>query len=924
MNVFVGAKWWKFDFHTHTPASSDYGKGREQALLRQIEPREWLLNHMRAGIDCIGVTDHNSTKWIGELQSALVALERDSPDDFRPLTLFPGVEITVNGGVHLLALFEPGTPPERVQSLLGEVRYRGIAGESSEAAEGSIFDAVSAAARCDALPILAHVDEEKGAFHELSGNTLGPLLDLHDLVAMEVRDPNLQMPQLYLDRKLRWARILSTDSHHPTGGESGRYPGSHFTWVKMGKPCLDQLKLALLDGDRLSVRRSDECQGNPNDVAHDYIVSLEIRDAAKMGRGRAAVFEFSPWMNAVIGGRGTGKSTAVHFARGALGKGKELKDLTDDSLPRTIYEGFMGLSPKKKVEDGLTPNTEIKLVLVRDDRVFRVTWRPSGSPPLVEIQDGDRWLPAETQDLERFAVRIFSQGQLLEMAKGDSKALMRLVDAGADVGSLKNEVGELGSTYRTLRSKVRELGQRLEARDRLRAELDDVTAKLAKLEKSNHAAVLKEHQRRRRQIREVERQKQDMEGFIERVRDVLKTAFLSDPPEGVFGPDDAETLLAITTLSEAVDLAVANIRKETETLSSGVVTFQRATIQGPLGVAAAAAQAEYQKLVQDLAQAGMSDPSDYGRLVQERQRLEEQLRGLDAIFTERADLELQSDEVIFKIKAARRGIIDKRRVFLRQESSRQKHVTIELEPYGPSDTEGSLKRLCEIFSWQGQNFLSELWSGEGDTETGAIPSIYSDRSQPPTTDDLEARLEGFKKKLAGELVPPGGDFGARLRSSVTKETERRPEVLDELRLWFPEDTLRVRYSQSGDGRDFQDIQSGSPGQRSAALLAFVLSYGNEPLILDQPEDDLDNQLIYDLVVEQLRRTKQQRQFIVVTHNPNIVVNGDAEQVHVMNFGSGQCLIKQAGCLQEREIRNHVCAIMEGGRLAFQSRYRRLV
>ena len=65
---FPGARWWKFDLHTHTPASVDYGKGPDQAALRRITPRDWLLGYMRAGIDCVAITDHNSGAWIDRLQ----------------------------------------------------------------------------------------------------------------------------------------------------------------------------------------------------------------------------------------------------------------------------------------------------------------------------------------------------------------------------------------------------------------------------------------------------------------------------------------------------------------------------------------------------------------------------------------------------------------------------------------------------------------------------------------------------------------------------------------------------------------------------------------------------------------------------------------------------------------------------------------
>ena len=120
------------------------------------------------------------------------------------------------------------------------------------------------------------------------------------------------------------------------------------------------------------------------------------------------------------------------------------------------------------------------------------------------------------------------------------------------------------------------------------------------------------------------------------------------------------------------------------------------------------------------------------------------------------------------------------------------------------------------------------------------------------------------------------------------------------------------------------MEQGSPGQKTAALLAFILSYGNEPLVLDQPEDDLDNHLIYDLIVTQLREINQKRQVLVVTHNANIVVNGDAENVIALDVKSGQTRIVTQGTLQDVSVRNEICKVMEGGKTALAERYRRIM
>jgi ATPase subunit of ABC transporter with duplicated ATPase domains len=182
----------------------------------------------------------------------------------------------------------------------------------------------------------------------------------------------------------------------------------------------------------------------------------------------------------------------------------------------------------------------------------------------------------------------------------------------------------------------------------------------------------------------------------------------------------------------------------------------------------------------------------------------------------------------------------------------------------------------------------------------------------------ERALTAFKHRL----TEPDENLGGHFRNHLKRKLER-PELVDALMTWFPEDDLRIEYSRSGEGSDWSPIEQGSQGQRSAALLAFLLAFGEEPLVLDQPEDDLDNHLIYDLIVRQIRANKQRRQLIIVTHNANVLVNGDAEMVHVFDFRGGQCRVVQRGALQERDLRDEVCRVMEGGREAFARRWARL-
>ena len=75
-------------------------------------------------------------------------------------------------------------------------------------------------------------------------------------------------------------------------------------------------------------------------------------------------------------------------------------------------------------------------------------------------------------------------------------------------------------------------------------------------------------------------------------------------------------------------------------------------------------------------------------------------------------------------------------------------------------------------------------------------------------------------------------------------------------------------------------------------------------------------LIYELIVRQIRENKRRRQLIIVTHNLNVVVNGDAKMVHDLDFGGDQSRVVERGALQKKAVREKVCRVMEGGREAF--------
>lgn len=929
VDEFPGACWWRFDFHTHTPASSDYGRGPDQATLRGIVPSDWLLNFMRAEIDCVAVTDHNSGDWIGPLKEALQQLKDAEHPEFRPLTLFPGAEITANGGVHVLAIFDPSRDGADVAGLLGAVGNHGIRGESSRAVNASPIEVIQKIAETHALPVLAHVDGPSGAW-ELGGNTLGPLLEQEDLFAMEVVNVGSDKPTLYQQRNLQWPEVLGSDAHHPSGPKGARFPGSHFTWVKMENPCLEGLRLALVDGEGFSIRRSDDTEPfDPNSLPDNFLESIQISNARYMGRGRPEALSFSPWFHALVGGRGTGKSTVIHALRLALRRDHELEALEEGSEPHRTFERFVRVAQGRDDEGALTQSTEIALTFVRNAERYRLRWNQNDSGAIVEEAANGVWRESVNQSVipERFPVRLFSQGQIAALAGGSQQALLDLIDDAIGVDGEKKILREARQMYLSLCAQIREIEGRLQGRDALSVRLEDVKRKLRKFEDARHADVLKAYQRRSRQEREVAGQFDSVDGVVGRIRELSEDLTVQETPDQLFdvgNDEDSGALAALSHLHQAVEAAVKELKDSAKKLEANAIRERQKLLETGWQQAVTQARADYESLISELKEQGVADPSEYGELVQERQRLEKERTELEALEAQRVQLLEQAESQKNAVLKARQELSNRREGFLTDHLAGNQYVQISLKPYR-QDARAIERGIRDLLGAGYDKFENDiLVEADGRLTSGVVadlldrlPNDYAEERQ-----ELEQRIENIKQRLVAGCQGHR-NFGGHFNNFLERQASNRPEFADHVTMWFPDDGLDVKYSQKGDGCDFKAIEQASAGQRAAAMLAFLLAHGSEPIVLDQPEDDLDNHLIYSLVVRQLRENKLRRQIIVVTHNPNIVVNGDAEMLHALDFRAGQCRVVERGSLQGKAMRSEVCHVMEGGHDAFVRRYRRL-
>ena len=867
---FAGARWWKFDFHTHTPASD---------FRDPVTHKCWLKAFMKKEIDCVAITDHNSGGWIDGLKQALKEIEAQSPDWYRPLHLFPGVEISVQGDVHILAIFGPDKDESHIDRLLGAVGYSGEKGRSDEVTSKSITEVVDAITEQGGIPIPAHADKKKGLFLQPQGRaTLEQVLANQNIYATELCDKNHQKPQLYIDKKVKWTEVNGSDTHSFSDSTFGT-----FTWIKMDEPSIDGLKLALRDGTA-----SVKCNmhTNPNKHTECLVEELEISAAKYIGRSKPLNCRFSPFLNAIIGGRGSGKSTLLEFMRLALRRNKDIPK----TLEQESHQYFNVGADNLLIED-----SKISLIYRKGKVRYRLNWSHKADCPSLEEEKDGNWIACPGEIRSLFPVRIYSQKQVFELAKEPS-ALIDIIDESPEVHSMtiKAQHNELINRYKQIEGKQRELNEKITQKNRMRGELNDLTRQIEQIEKSGHEEILQNYSKREQQLNEFNSVESEWEAMSHHLLETRNGTALAHFNEQHFS-EHTDILSVLRSKNEKWQ-AIRDKLSELMGEAQSVIDEWYAEKDAADWMQALQADIkQYESLSTELKEQGI-DPDRYPQLLMQQKSRQKELDRISEYRSHQEELEAEKREVFQQIEENRHLLSEKRQEFLTSVLQNNPSVNIKVKPFGEDwgGIEKAIRRILQCPDRFDRDIkdLKDIYQGSGDDGIAKLKETVK-CIRNGTKDPKDARFPTHLKLLPQESV-------------------------NDLILWFPGDDLKITF-----GPNQQRIEQGSPGQKTAALLAFILSYGDEPLLLDQPEDDLDNELIYKLIVQQLRETKSKRQVIVVTHNANIVVNGDAEMVFPLGVAGGETRLREAASIQEKEVRRAICNILEGGQEAFEQRYKRV-
>ena len=184
------------------------------------------------------------------------------------------------------------------------------------------------------------------------------------------------------------------------------------------------------------------------------------------------------------------------------------------------------------------------------------------------------------------------------------------------------------------------------------------------------------------------------------------------------------------------------------------------------------------------------------------------------------------------------------------------------------------------------------------------PEDFSTAVRSKDRTSLKSCLGKEENRLDQILTHLSSDGGARLFQIESLSVDDKPLI-----------SLRIK-----DGNDLSDFRASeflSTGQKCTTILPILLFKGSEPLLIDQPEDNLDNQYIFSTIVKLIKDVSPRRQLIFITHNPNIPVLGNADFNLILRSKEGKGAILKRGSLDD--VKSEIIEYLEGGREAFEAR-----
>ena len=832
-------------------------------------------------VSVIAVTNHNDVSGVRAFQKAA---------EKYGITIFPGFELESSEGVHVLCIYPPGKEIDDLNRYLGEfgITTRGPSSGLSDKGFGELLRLVQ---KRGGVAIAAHVTGDKGLFRALSGQARIKAWRSNDLIAIQI--PGAIDKLENGDRKI----VENRDGEHRRSHAAGAKravavvnaqdvssaddlgkPGAT-CWIKMSEVSVEALRQAFLDPDSRIRLNTD-----PDEPKHPEMRRLEWHGGFLDG----VAFRLNQNLNVLIGGRGTGKSTIIESIRYVLDQ---------EPLGEVAREAHRGI-----VRHVLRNGTKIALRVrhyhpVRRDYIIE---RTVPNPPVVRDENG---LETQLSPEDAFRpVEAYGQHEISELARNPQKLTLlldRFVHRDESWSRREEDLHrELEKSRRSILEIEREL-QQIEERVMSLPGLEE------KMERFREAGIENKLRERSLLVRE-ERVLSSVSDRVDPIRETLVTLREELPIDRQFVSKRALRDLPNEDILVQINGMLGKLSNELEAVAGDFeAALKRADetlgdINARWGARKQSAQVEYEKTLREL-QKSKIDGGEFISLQQDIETLRE-LRDRSTVLHDLLDKQTQGRrELLTELEKIRSEDFQLLRSAARK-VSKKLHERVKVSVTFAGDRKPLLDLLREQISGRLVESLTVLSEDANFSVLDLVTLIRKGEG---------AILERFH-------IPANQ---AKSLAAAPSELLMRIEEMD-----LPSTTsIELNTARSGDTVSWRTLDKLSAGQKATAVLLLLLLESDVPLIIDQPEDDLDNRFITEVVVPTMRKEKRRRQLIYSTHNANIPVLGDAEMILGLTArgeaSDGRATIESEhmGSIDEGLVRALVEELLEGGKEAFEKR-----
>ncbi|MBS4006941.1 MAG: AAA family ATPase [Clostridium sp.] len=889
---FMGARWVRVDFHLHSPGShtfrlpSGMDSVRDREKIVQLYVRQLKVNN----VEVAAITDYNyvHAEWYNRIRE--VAVEHG-------IIVYPGVELSIDDGkrgIHILAVFPLDMHVDNINLLIcsldkkPDVPLINAKGEHRDIdPKVSVEEALAELQKRGAVLFVAHPNQDKGLLTAYAVMQAARFLNevrpegIESLYEIDLK--RLTGTGILAEEAAKW--IASVEFSDPKAieeiGTKTRQDGKlRATYLKLSVLTdIEAINLALHD-PQIRVQAGDVPTYN-----FTHLNSLEIDGSGFLGGLKIAL---SPELNTIIGGRGVGKSALLELIRYTL----NLRPYAPTEYRDSLVKHALGSGGKAIVcfKQILSPTVSrsyrVERVLNENPTVFE-----SSTEQEIGLSPNDIWN-------ESLYPLFFGQREIYEITRNESERLRFLDEI---IG--RNAWQKL-KELKIIEEKLRNNAQALLTSKKQLVEKEDISRRLKQIEheielfrqegivdKLKEATLLAQDEERLMQtIKNLENVRQQWHDTSDNVSTELKRMYnwMHQSKSGgkaileQIGGDILSLDKDLQTLSGQGITKIDSLRSRINEMKQQWLNLRKTFDE------------EIRRIKQELGTQTL-DPDDLEKITREQTKLLDQVEYYRLIELELERKENDRKQLIKDLSNLRHEVFSlrlKRADALSLKLKGRVRVAIEYR--------GNKAAFCKS--------LTAALQGSG-VDSRTIIAICEQDGM----DGLKLSkviLDG----VAG-LRTTLGISEARAQQ-ITSWFVQHPEKLFDLELLTPTDQVKV-YLQL-DNRELP-LEKLSDGQRATAMLLIILSLDDRIVIIDQPEDDLDNRFIYDDIVKLLRNQKGLRQIITATHNPNLPVLGDAELVVSLDAMEDKALTPGLGSIDMQSIREAIKTIMEGGEDAFRRR-----